>query len=110
MEFRKILYLKNKEVNMNNCSMSDDIKNILEKNKPETPLVLRILVDSSNMVIIEYASPISIETIREACKLDANVEEIDILPESYKKLKIIDKEKAMEIFNNVKSELDEVKG
>lgn len=73
MEFRKILYLKNKEVNINNCSMSNNVKNVLEKNDPETPLVLRILVDSSNMVVIEYASPISLETIREACKIDVNV-------------------------------------
>ncbi len=69
MEFRKILYLKNKDINLTNCIISREAKPHLELSEPETPMVLRILVNERNIVVIEFAKPISIEHIREATQI-----------------------------------------
>jgi len=70
MEFRKIIYLQNKNINKNNCIISEQAISHLELSKPETSMVLRILVNEENIVVIEFAKPISLEAIREATKLE----------------------------------------
>lgn len=75
MEFRKILYLKNKDINRTNCITHKQAISHLELSKPETPMVLRILVNHKNIVEIEFAKPISLEAIREACNFDVSKQE-----------------------------------
>ena len=70
MEFRKILYIKNKKINTKNCSMPDWVRDKLKVYDPDESMVLRILVDNDNKVVIEYANPITLENIRDATKLD----------------------------------------
>ena len=72
MEFRKILYIKNKNVNTKNCSMPDWVRDKFRVYDAEESMVLRILVDNDNKVVIEYANPISLENIRDATNVDVN--------------------------------------
>lgn len=71
MEFRKILYMKNKDINTKNCTMSDKVRKCIELNDDDESMVLRILVDHNNKIVIEYVNPICLEAIRDATKLDA---------------------------------------
>ena len=69
MEFRTIEYMKRKDVNTDNCSVAPAALENIKKADPEEGMVLRLLIDSANMLTIEYANIISIDNIREATKL-----------------------------------------
>ena len=67
MEFRKIEYIKRKNINTDNCGISQDAQIELDKAKPEDNMIIRLLIDDSNMVHIEFAALITTENIRRAC-------------------------------------------
>lgn len=67
MEFTTIRYIKRKNINLKNCGISKDARTELDKAKPEDNMILRLLIDDSNMVHIAFAALITTENIRRAC-------------------------------------------
>ena len=63
--------MKRKNINLENCGISKDARTELDKAKPEDNMIIRLLIDSSNIVHIEYAGLITTENIREACEINS---------------------------------------
>lgn len=72
MEFRTIKYMRKKDINIDNTIVSDEALANYHSLTGNTEMVLRLMVDDNNKVHIEYMNKISINNIREACKINMN--------------------------------------
>ena len=69
MIFRTIRYMKKADIRFDGVSMSDEARATIQYELSNSSLVLRLAINDSQKVHIEFAAPISIENIRRACNL-----------------------------------------
>jgi len=70
MKVRKIEYMKNKDINIDNVfDISNKAKANIKKYGKDQAMVVRILIDDNNKIHIEYADKINIKNLQEVCKL-----------------------------------------